>query len=397
LTKINKFRTMAKMVCQYPAGNVCRIRQMIRLLVGVRTSFAAISRVTEPLTGSLGQSWIEELSPLERVCVDTAFPEIREDLPAFLNCLKLQGIGVEVGVQTGAHAGNLLQTWQGEKMLLVDRWESVSDKTYVDIANTGSDEMNILRQKAEARLQQFGARAEIHRKWSEEAALDVANNSLDFVYLDARHDFKGVLSDIKAWWPKLRISGVFAGHDFWDGETPEGDFFVKSAVRAFFGSDAEPLTTQEKDRYQSFLFIKTSALDVAQRDTGPEFDPYRAGSKYFKLYQLAVEAAPHDASALAQIFRKSCLSQCYGDCSERLEKLVAKSLQFTEAAKSDDNVKATSEGVCSGPIKAGNCQGSTSNVSSKEPVDSVRYLGVCHNRCQITCEQRRQLFGTMLP
>ena len=44
------------------------------------------------------------------------------------------------------------------------------------------------------------------------AAAGMANSSLDFVYLDARHDFMGVVADIQAWWPKVKVGGVFAGH-----------------------------------------------------------------------------------------------------------------------------------------------------------------------------------------
>ena len=36
--------------------------------------------------------------------------------------------------------------------------------------------------------------------------------------------FAGVVSDIHAWWPKVKVGGVFAGHDFVDGEFPEGDY-----------------------------------------------------------------------------------------------------------------------------------------------------------------------------
>ncbi len=64
----------------------------------------------------------------------------------------------------------------------------------------------------------------------------MADQSLDFVYLDARHDFQGVFSDLIAWWPKLRIGGVIAGHDYCDGELPEGDFFVQTAVQSFLGT-----------------------------------------------------------------------------------------------------------------------------------------------------------------
>mmetsp|Transcript_57901 Transcript_57901/g.188253 ORF Transcript_57901/g.188253 Transcript_57901/m.188253 type:complete len:142 (+) Transcript_57901:441-866(+) len=41
-----------------------------------------------------------------------------------------------------------------------------------------------------------------------------ADPSLSFVYVDARHDRKGVLEDLQAFRPKLREGGVMAGHDY---------------------------------------------------------------------------------------------------------------------------------------------------------------------------------------
>lgn len=40
-------------------------------------------------------------------------------------------------------------------------------------------------------------------------------DSLDFVFIDASHDYDSVLSDIKAWTPKVKKSGgILAGHDY---------------------------------------------------------------------------------------------------------------------------------------------------------------------------------------
>lgn len=44
--------------------------------------------------------------------------------------------------------------------------------------------------------------------------------SLDLVYIDGSHDYKSVLKDIKAWYPKLKNGGVISGDDFnehWKG------------------------------------------------------------------------------------------------------------------------------------------------------------------------------------
>jgi predicted O-methyltransferase YrrM len=58
------------------------------------------------------------------------------------------------------------------------------------------------------------------RATSLEAAELFEDASLDFVFIDAAHDFENVRADIQAWRPKVKPGGVLAGHDYlacWPG------------------------------------------------------------------------------------------------------------------------------------------------------------------------------------
>jgi hypothetical protein len=44
-----------------------------------------------------------------------------------------------------------------------------------------------------------------------------------------------VVVDLAVWFPKLRPGAILAGHDYADGEFPNGVFGVRSAVDRFFG------------------------------------------------------------------------------------------------------------------------------------------------------------------
>ena len=53
---------------------------------------------------------------------------------------------------------------------------------------------------------------------SEEASKQYEDNSLDFVLIDASHEYKDVKNDINYWLPKIKQGGILAGDDFLDGK-----------------------------------------------------------------------------------------------------------------------------------------------------------------------------------
>lgn len=65
---------------------------------------------------------------------------------------------------------------------------------------------------------------------STRAAAMHADKSLDFVFIDAAHDYHSVKTDLQAWWPKIKAGGILAGHDYIGMGCPE----VPKAVDEFF-------------------------------------------------------------------------------------------------------------------------------------------------------------------
>jgi GT2 family glycosyltransferase/predicted O-methyltransferase YrrM len=66
------------------------------------------------------------------------------------------------------------------------------------------------------------------KELSWDGAKHYKDSSLDFVFIDAAHDYESVKKDINAWFPKIKKGGIIAGHDYaWSDD-------VKKAVNEFF-------------------------------------------------------------------------------------------------------------------------------------------------------------------
>eukprot|EP00933_Yihiella_yeosuensis_P019926 TRINITY_DN16071_c0_g1_i1.p1 TRINITY_DN16071_c0_g1~~TRINITY_DN16071_c0_g1_i1.p1 ORF type:complete len:338 (+),score=57.83 TRINITY_DN16071_c0_g1_i1:71-1084(+) len=113
--------------------------------------------------------------------------------------------------------GRLSKDAAGEIQIhtMVDLWINQPEKaSYVD----GSGKLALGRhlEKAVHRLQRFWPRVRFVQQASDVAPRLFDDGSLDFVFIDARHDEYAVWQDMLAWWPKLRQGGLLAGDDYLD-------------------------------------------------------------------------------------------------------------------------------------------------------------------------------------
>jgi predicted O-methyltransferase YrrM len=110
--------------------------------------------------------------------------------------------GAEIGVLGGTHARSMLRHLPNlSRLYLIDPYGGITDR-----------DPKFLQFKAK-----FGAdndRITWHVRTSMEAVKRFSDQSLDFVYIDANHRFYHVAQDIRAWWPKVRMGGLLAGHDY---------------------------------------------------------------------------------------------------------------------------------------------------------------------------------------
>jgi hypothetical protein len=122
-------------------------------------------------------------------------------------------VGAELGVQQGLFSEHNLNIWKScERYYLVDVW--AQQVNYKDGANVGNKRQNELYESTVNRMKRFGDKVVVLRDFTSNAVNKIPDGSLDFLYVDARHDYCGTIADLRDYYPKVKSGGIIAGHDF---------------------------------------------------------------------------------------------------------------------------------------------------------------------------------------
>jgi hypothetical protein len=163
-------------------------------------------------------------------------------------------VGAEIGVEGGRFSKLMCEGIPGLKLFLVDPYHAYEGAKKINREYDDDYKSAIENTK--------GFDVKFITKLSEEAAVDIPDNSLDFVYIDANHKHDYVLLDIILWSRKVRNGGMVSGHDFY--YTNRSRCSVKPAVEAYTRfHQIEPwYLTDEKarhykqDKHASWFWIK---------------------------------------------------------------------------------------------------------------------------------------------
>lgn len=130
----------------------------------------------------------------------------REDFADLCNARQIVS-AVEVGTDHGVFADAFLERWKFKGTLwCVDPYEPCEDQHYPReadflmacmILSRHGNACRIVRERSVDAAEKYG------EKWNP-----------GFVYIDGAHDYKSAKADIAAWWPKVKLGGVLAGHDY---------------------------------------------------------------------------------------------------------------------------------------------------------------------------------------
>ena len=171
--------------------------------------------------------------------------------------------GIELGVQQGFYfyARTMLQKWTSCKEYhLVDLWAPQAN--YKDIANVDANGHELKYQETLANLKPWEDKTHVCRNFTTTCVNQYEDNYFDFIYVDARHDFKGVYEDLTHYWPKLKVGGIISGHDYveqsdvlynqdwttnYDGTVDETGTVVKGAVDKFAAEVCRQVTVSYRE------------------------------------------------------------------------------------------------------------------------------------------------------
>jgi len=132
-------------------------------------------------------------------------------------------VGAEIGVYRGHHAKEMCLCIPNLKLYCVDLWTAYQPTDIAPYISQERQDSNFKRSIRNLR----GYNVVFMKQTSMDAVKTFPNESLDFVYIDANHDYEHAMQDITEWEKKVRVGGIISGHDY------DPDWGVKKAVDTY--------------------------------------------------------------------------------------------------------------------------------------------------------------------
>jgi len=186
----------------------------------------------------------DDVSPL----ANHRFRSTRVDLAKLFNTLGYK-IGAEIGVASGRHSIQLFREIDGLKLICVDPWKEHDGVTAVSQTRIDKGYNACIDRLKDCNV-------EYMRMSSVEASEKIKNNSLDFVYIDAGHDFDNHLRDIITWSPKVREGGIVSGRNYHKYHRNGAMAAVNVYTRNHMINEWYVTSHRGKDPYPSWFWVK---------------------------------------------------------------------------------------------------------------------------------------------
>jgi len=171
-----------------------------------------------------------------------------------LALLPEEGVCAEIGTWRGDFAATILSSRRPRQLHLVDPWEYRTDAGYEHASyggqrEDGQREMDAMYESVIDRFRSEidGGQVIVRRLRSFDAAASFADESLDWVYIDADHSYEGVKRDLDAYLRAVKSGGCLAGDDY-------------GHVDRWFGDGVTRAVDEFSDRCADLTIIGTQFL-----------------------------------------------------------------------------------------------------------------------------------------
>jgi SAM-dependent methyltransferase len=131
-------------------------------------------------------------------------------------------VGCEIGVAHGFNIVYFLDSLPNVKTIIAIDPFVVYDITGAKQGTPGiflsQNNADNIREMFVKNIHPYNDRVKFIHASSQDAAADIENNSLDYIFIDGEHSYESVADDLKNYHNKVRPGGIISGHDFsWPG------------------------------------------------------------------------------------------------------------------------------------------------------------------------------------
>ena len=199
----------------------------------------------------------------------------------FLNSIKVKSVA-ELGVYRGDFAAKILKRCDSiEKYYMIDPWRHLDD--WNKPANKQDDRFEEFLLETQSKTDFASDKRVILRGKTTEVVEKIADEELDFAYIDGDHTLKGISIDLIRIFSKIKDGGWIGGDDFsnsvWQHSTkfeptlvfPFAVYFAEAVDAVIYGLPNSQFLIA-KDKTQSFDFIDLTG-DYQNVNLKEQFNP----------------------------------------------------------------------------------------------------------------------------
>ncbi len=139
-------------------------------------------------------------------------------------------VGAEIGIYDGRNTVDILKYLFVKKLYLIDPYQNYPEYAKTKDSKANQKKLENAQNQAFQRLSKFKDKVVWINEFSD-AAYKKIPEKLDFIYIDANHNYEFIRRDIENYYPLLKRRGILAGHDIepsiWPGVLFAFTDFVK--------------------------------------------------------------------------------------------------------------------------------------------------------------------------